>query len=43
MAPKIGASQNIQSCSSGSPIAINAWDVDLAGFTDVLVIGILIK
>ena len=43
MAPKIGAAQNNQTCFKGSPPANNACDKERAGFTEVFVIGILIK
>ena len=43
MAPKIGATQNNQTCDKGSPLTKMACDRERAGFTEVLVIGILIK
>ena len=43
MAPNIGANQNNQTCDNGSPPTKIAWDNERAGFTEVLVIGILIK
>ena len=41
--PTIGASQNSQSCPSAHPPTISAGPVLRAGFTEVLVTGILIK
>lgn len=41
--PKIGAAQNNQTCCKGSPPTNNACDKERAGFTEVFVIGILIK
>ena len=43
MAPMIGATMNNHSCSSAAPPANNAWLMLLAGLTDVLVTGILIR
>lgn len=43
IAPTIGANQNNQSCVKAVPPTKRAWDVERAGFTEVLVIGIEIK
>jgi len=43
IAPTIGAIQNNHNCSMAQPPANIAWLVLLAGFTEVLVTGILIK
>ena len=43
IAPVIGATQNNQDCVKYSPPANKAWLIERAGFTEVFVIGILIK
>ena len=42
-APMMGANQNSQSCGTARASAKNATPVERAGFTEVLVTGILIK